>query len=130
VAADPGIGVVNCYRLLAARDAFVATALALAERVRAEGHAGILDYRFYCPPGSAEGRLLARYADAVAWVGHHDLAMKWDEMAAFRSVAALESVDLHGKVTPAMRDWIQRMDLAEKVRDRGESLAGFSRASG
>jgi Antibiotic biosynthesis monooxygenase len=126
---DPGIRVVNRYRLLAGREAFVVAAEALAERVRAEGHPGILDYRFYCPPESAEGRLLARYADAAAWVGHHDLAMKWDEMVAFRAVAALEAVDLHGAVTPTMRDWIQRMGLAENVRELGQSLAGFSRAS-
>ena len=124
---DPGLTAVNRYRLLSDRAAFIAAVAALAGRVKAEGHKGVLDYRFYCPEGAGEGRAVVRYRDAEAWVGHHDLAMAWPEMAAFRAVAALDWVDLYGLVTPAMRDWIDRMGLGGKVGLMGASVAGFSR---
>jgi hypothetical protein len=124
---DPQITVVNHYRLLSGRDGFVAAVTALARRVEAEGHDGVLDYRFYCGAEDQECRAVVRYRDAEAWVGHHDLAMGWPEMGAFRAVAALESVDLHGPVTASMQIWIDRMGLGDKVRSFSEMVAGFRR---
>jgi hypothetical protein len=127
VAPETEIAVVNRYRLLSGREPFLAAAHALAGRVEAEGHPGILSYRLYAPDGLEEARLVARYRDAEAWVGHHDLAMGWPEMAAFRAVAALERVELYGMVTGAMRDWIDRMGLAGRVWFAGPQSAGFGR---
>jgi hypothetical protein len=127
VAPETEIAVVNRYRLLSGREPFPAAAHALAGRVEAEGHPGILSYRFYAPEGLDEARLIARYRDAEAWVGHHDLAMGWPEMAAFRTVAALERVELYGTVTGPMRDWIDRMGLAERIWFAGPQRAGFGR---
>jgi hypothetical protein len=127
VAPETEIAVVNRYRLLSGREPFRAAAHALAGRVEAEGHPGILSYRFYAPEILDEARLIARYRDAEAWVGHHDLAMGWPEMVAFRHVAALERVELYGTVTDAMRDWIDRMGLAGRVWCAGQQWAGFGR---
>jgi Antibiotic biosynthesis monooxygenase len=127
VAPEAEIAVVNRYRLLSGREPFLAASLALAGRVEAEGHPGILSYRLYAPEGVEEARLVARYRDAEAWVGHHDLAMGWPEMAAFRTVAALERVELYGAVTDAMRDWIDRIGLAERIWFSGPQRAGFGR---
>ncbi|MGL4238593.1 antibiotic biosynthesis monooxygenase [Tabrizicola sp.] len=124
---DQAITVVNLYRLLSGREAFVVAVNALARRVEAEGHPGVLEYRFFCPEGADDGRAVVRYRDAEAWVGHHDLAMGWPEMAAFRAVAELERIDLYGPVTKAMQDWIDRMGLADRVFHAGGPVAGFSR---
>lgn len=107
-------------------DAFRAAVAALAARVRDEGHPGIRSYRFFCP-GPTEGRALVTYADPQAWIGHHDMAMGWPEMAALRAAASLEDVLLFGPVTPAMRDWLDRMGLGDKVALMGEACAGFAR---
>lgn len=127
VVPEAEIVVVNRYRLLSGREPFHSAALTLAGRVEAEGHRGILSYRLYAPEGVEEARLFARYQDAEAWVGHHDLAMGWPEMVAFRNVAALERVELYGTVTGPMRDWIDRMGLAGRVWFAGPHLAGFGR---
>ncbi|MCX7287654.1 MAG: hypothetical protein NTW20_08860 [Rhodobacterales bacterium] len=121
------ITVFNRYRFLAPREKFLAAVAALAQRVEGEGHPGVLDYRFYLSAAKAEGRAVVRYRDADAWVGHHEIIMAWPEMAAFRAVAALEQVDLHGAITLAMRDWIDRMGLTDKVMSTGASVAGFGR---
>ena len=114
---------VNRYDL---RDgvAFDAASAALVARVQAEGHPGVLSYRFY---RQAEGRAVVRYRDPAAWVGHHDLIMGWPEMAALRSAATLEEVLLFGPMTAAMQDWIDRMGLSAKVRHQGVPVAGFHR---
>jgi hypothetical protein len=114
---------VNRYALRDAA-AFELAAVALAARVRAEGHPGVLSYRFY---RQAEGRAVVCYRDPAAWVGHHDLIMGWPEMAALRSAATLEEVLLFGPVTAEMQDWISRMGLAGKVCLMGAAVAGFCR---
>ena len=119
------ITVVNRYALRD-RAGFDAAVAALVERVRIEGHAGVLAYGFY-HGGPDEGRALVRCSDPEAWVGHHDLIMGWPEMAAFRASADLVEVELFGPITPAMQDWIDRMGLAAKLRHRGQPLAGFQR---
>jgi hypothetical protein len=126
VVREAEITTVNRYRLLSGREAFGAAVTALARRVGAEGHLGVLDYLFFAE-GVEEARAVVRYRDAEAWVGHHESAMQWQEMAAFRSVAALEQVDLHGPVTEAVGDWIDRMGLTGKVRYWGVAVAGFGR---
>jgi hypothetical protein len=117
--------VINRYGI---RDtgAFEAAVIALAERVRTEGHRGVRSYHFFLT-APAEGRAVVVYDGPDAWVAHHDIIMGWPEMAALRAAADLREIDLHGPVTDGMRDWIDRMGLAEKVRHRGAALAGFIR---
>jgi hypothetical protein len=124
---EDAITVVNLYRLTAGPAAFLAATAALARRVEADGHPGVLEYRFHCPPGAQEGRAVVRYRDAEAWVGHHDLAMGWPEMAALRASADLVEVALYGPFTPAMRAWCERMGLLHAVRPQGVPVAGFRR---
>lgn len=124
---ETGIAVVNHYRLLAGRQAFLSAVAALSKRVEAEGHRGVLEYRFHCSDEAGEGRAMVRYRDAEAWLAHHDLAMGWPEMARLRAAAELEEINLFGPITDAMRDWFDRMGLAAKVRHHGEPVAGFRR---
>ena len=127
VAPDAGITVMNRYRLLSGRQAFLAATSALSQRVEGEGHRGVLDYRFHCLDATDEGWAIVRYRDPEAWVGHHDLAMGWPEMAALRAAAELVEINLFGPISDAMRAWLDRMGLAGKVRHHGEAVAGFRR---
>jgi hypothetical protein len=119
------IVVVNRYALRDAA-AFDHAVMALTKRVRDEGHPGVLSYRFY-RASPDEGRAVVVYAGPEAWVGHHDLVMGWPEMAQLRAAAELAAVDLHGAVSVAMQDWIDRMGLTAKVRYMGHPVAAFDR---
>lgn len=124
------IMVVNRYALRAGAEAFIAAVGALAKRVEAEGHPGVLSYRFYCPEGAEEARAVVRYNGPDAWIGHHDIAMGWPEMLALRASADLVEVALHGPLTDAMTDWMARAGLLERVRHHGMAVAGFTRGPG
>lgn len=123
--ADPTITVVNRYRLTAGAEAFVAAVTALARRVKAEGHPGVRSYRFFCALN--EGRAVVTYADPDAWVGHHDIAMGWPEMAALRAVSELKEIALHGPLSDAMRAWLDKAGLLGRLSHMGEAVAGFQR---
>ncbi len=123
---DSAITVVNRYRLTAGREAFVGAVTALAGRVETEGHPGVRSYRFFCASG--EGRAVVTYANPEAWVGHHDIAMGWLEMAAVRAVSQLEESALYGPLTNAMRDWLDNAGLLPRLRHAGVAVAGFQRA--
>jgi hypothetical protein len=119
------ITVVNRYALRDP-DGFLSAVTALAARVRDEGHPGVRSYRFF-RPGPNEGRAVVSYADADAWVGHHDLIMGWPEMAVVRAAADLEEICLFGPISPAMQGWIDRAGLGAKLRHMGLPVAGFVR---
>ncbi|MDP3261940.1 MAG: hypothetical protein U1E06_10030 [Tabrizicola sp.] len=123
--ADPTITVVNRYRLTAGQGAFVAAVSAMARRVDTEGHPGVRSHHFFCADG--EGRAVVTYASPDAWVGHHDIAMGWPEMAAVRAVSALEEISLYGPLSDAMRAWLEKADLLGRLRHAGEAVTGFRR---
>ncbi|WP_291838114.1 hypothetical protein [Limimaricola sp.] len=106
---------------------FVAATQALADRVRREGHPGVLSYRFWVDAASAQGRAVIDYADAAAWTGHHDIAMDWPEMAALHEAAALSEVTFLGKVTPEILAWMADGPLHARLIEGYVPSAGFAR---
>ncbi|MGQ0563794.1 MAG: hypothetical protein ACT4OK_01810 [Gemmobacter sp.] len=121
------VTIVNRYALRAGAGQFVLAVTALARRVEAEGHPGVLAYRFYAAPDAEEGRAVVLYADPEAWVGHHDIAMGWPEMAALRAVADLVEIAVHGPLSGGMRRWMEISGMMPKVRHVGPVVAGFVR---
>lgn len=119
------IVVVNFYALRDP-DGFDRALKALVPRVRLQGHPGLKSYRFF-GSGPKERRLVAIYEGPEAWVGHHDLIMGWQEMAALRAAARLARTDLYGPISPAMQAWVDQMGLGKKLRHQGEAIAGFRR---
>ncbi len=119
------VSVVNTYRL---RDGagFGTAVAALVLRVQTEGHPGVRSYWFFRPTAD-EGRAVVTYDSPEAWVGHHDRIMDWPEMAALRASADLADILLFGEITAPMRDWIDRMGVADRVRHQRQSVAGFRR---
>jgi hypothetical protein len=115
---------VNRYMLTGPPVVFGSAAAALTDRVRDQGHPGVISYRFFTAGPVAFGNVL--YADAAAWLGHHAIAMDWPEMAALRAAARLDNVTLLGPVTPPIRAWFDRNGLAA-ILTTGQLAAGFVR---
>jgi|GEM_PF-1954105 len=122
------IAAFNLYGLLAGRDAFLAATGALAARVAAEGHPGILHYRFFAGDDGREGAATVIYADAAAWIGHHEIAMGWPEMRAMHAVARLREITLMGPVTAEITGWLARSGLTATLRLFPAAGGGFRRA--
>lgn len=119
--------VLNRYTLRQTPADFCAAISALAERVQAEGHAGVISYRFYVNEAEGQARAVVDYADAAAWIGHHKIAMDWPEMTALHGAAALEEITFLGIVTPEIKDWLQDSTLTARVSDGYSFAAGFQR---
>ncbi|WP_238365611.1 putative quinol monooxygenase [Mesobacterium pallidum] len=122
-----GLTVLNRYALLGTAEAFRAAITALATRVEAEGHPGVLGYRFFLDPERGEARAVIDYADDAAWLGHHDIAMGWPEMTALHAAARLDEITFLGAVTPAIRAWIDGSTLTARVTAGYAPVAGFLR---
>jgi hypothetical protein len=121
------ITALNLYALKGPATAFQTAAEALARRVRDESHPGILLYEFYVNADDTSARALVRYRDAAAWIGHHDIAMGWPEMAALRAAATLTDVTFLGQVSPAIRAWLAASTITARIHDGNSLAAGFRR---
>lgn len=119
--------VLNTYRLKKTPDDFRAAITALAARVQAEGHPGVLSYRFFVNEAAGQARAVIDYADAAAWIGHHDIAMVWPEMSALHAVAGLDEVTFLGEMTDQIKDWLKGSALTARVSDGYDFAAGFQR---
>lgn len=124
---SPALTVLNTYALTGTADDFRRAITALAVRVQAEGERGVLSYRFFVNAGDASARAIVDYADAAAWIGHHDTAMGWPEMAALHRVARLTDAVFLGEVTPEIRDWLAGSSLTARVASGYGFAAGFRR---
>ena len=67
------------------------------------------------------------YADAAAWIAHHDIAMGWPEMAALRAAARLEGFTLLGPVTDGIRTWMADHGLRADIAEMPVFAGGFQR---
>lgn len=68
--------------------------------------------------------------DREAWIGHHDRAFGWPEMAALHAAARLEEVALLGEVTPAIHAWLAGAGLTVPLRLYPLAAGGFVRPGG
>jgi hypothetical protein len=122
---EPTLTVLNHYTLNGSPDNFVVAAQALAARVKSEGHPGVLSYRFFAGPESA--RAVVDYADAAAWIGHHEIAMGWPEMKALHQAAGLAHSVFLGSLTDEIRAWLAGSGLTVRVEEGYTFTAGFRR---
>ena len=119
--------ILNHYRLTASAADFTSAIAALADRVRHEGEAGVLGYRFFVNPEDHSARAVIDYATPQAWVRHHDIAMPWPEMTALHRVAVLEEVVFLGPLTPDIAAWIATSSLRATIRHGNSFADGFQR---
>ncbi len=99
----------------------------LARRVEAEGHPGVLSYRFWLDPAQGTVRAIVDYADAGARIGHHDIAMGWPEMAAVHAAATLNDITFLGPLSPEVMAWFAASSLTARIHHGYRAIAGFRR---
>ncbi|KSV83111.1 hypothetical protein N183_38270 [Sinorhizobium sp. Sb3] len=89
---DNRLTVLNIYELKKPPEDFEIAVGALARRVEAEGHPGVLPYRLFVNASERTAHGVIDYKDPGAWIGHHDIAMSWPEMTALHAAATLAEV--------------------------------------
>jgi len=121
--------IVSTYALIGSAAEFSDAIKRLAAKVEAEGETGVLSYRFYVSEAETTARAVIDYASPAAWIGHHEIAMDWPEMAALHRVARLDEVIFLGPYTPEIGAWLAKSSLTAKVHHGFNVAAGFSRRS-
>jgi hypothetical protein len=112
---------VTHYDLVQSRDAFISAIQALAKRTEAEGHPGVLGYKFFETAGA-----VITYTDASAWLAHHQIAYQWEEMPQLQATVKLRSLALFGPLNEEVEAWIQKAGLSYTHYDL--LAAGFVRS--
>lgn len=111
------------YELADTAEAYIDAIGALADRTKREGHPGVLGY-FVDREARTAGNVI-QYADSDAWLAHHQLAYRWDEMPALQASVALKRLTLFGPLNDELRAWIDGTGLTFIHYD--EAAAGFIR---
>lgn len=124
---QPTLTILNQYEIQTSAEAFHTAITQLAARVKAEGHGGILGYRFFCNPAKMQARAVIDYAGPSAWIGHHDISMNWPEMQALHHAARLAEVTFLGEMTAEIQDWIDNSTLRARLITGFDFAAGFQR---
>lgn len=127
---DNRLTILNLYELKKTPEDFEISVGALARRVEAEGHPGVLSYRFFVNASERTARGVIDYKDPDAWIGHHDIAMNWPEMTALHAAATLAEVIFLGPLTAEIQAWIESSALTARVRNGNIFAGGFQRLRG
>jgi hypothetical protein len=118
---------VNEYDLKDSPSAYLAAIQAVARRTEAEGHAGVLAYRFYANRTENTAGATIVYDDSDAWVAHHDIAYTWDEMPVLQSTVSLKRLTLLGPLSASLQQWLSKAGISYVHYDT--FAAGFVRDS-
>ena len=118
---------INEYELLTNEADFSAAMEAVAERTERESHPGVLSYQFFVDGASNRTSASITYADADAWVAHHEMAYGWDEMPAFQKNVRLTRASLFGPLNDHMRSMLESAKLPCEVFHVSTHAAGFVR---
>lgn len=113
------------YELVDTPEAFVAAISALADRTEREGHGGVLGYQFYVDRETLTAGAVIQYADAAAWVAHHQMAYQWDEMPILQATVSLSRLTLFGPLNDELEGWLDGAEFP--IARFGGFAAGFVR---
>ena len=97
---------INEYELVDTPEAFAEAIAALAGRTEREGHPGVLGYQFYVNQPEQTAGAVIQYADADAWLAHHEMAYQWDEMSTLQATVSLKRLILLGPLNEEIRGMI------------------------
>ncbi len=123
----PALTVLIDFDLLAPIEDVQLAIQSLAQRVKAEGGAGITGYRFYIDPAGQTARGVVDYTSAQAWIDYHEKAVHWPEMAQWRAAARLEGLTFLGDMAPEIRAWMAARGMTVPTRAGYDHAAGFLR---
>lgn len=116
---------VTHYKLVQTREAYITAIQALAKRTEQEGHPGVLGYQFFTSTTEETAGAIITYADAGAWLAHHQLAYQWDEMSQLQATVKLQSLALFGPLNEEVEAWLQNAGFSYTHYD--QLAAGFVR---
>ena len=128
---DRRITNINEYELKASAAAFTEAISAIAARTQAEGHPGVLSYRFFVNGDAGTAGAVIVYSDPEAWIAHHEMIPSWEEMPAFQATVALRRAVLFGTLSESMETWLDKSGIREsadiELAIHGDLAAGFDR---
>lgn len=116
---------VNEYNLRESPDAYLEAIRALSARTEEEGHPGVVSYQFYVNRAENTAGAAIVFADAEAWLAHHQMAYEWEEMPRLQATVALTNLMFLGPFNDEMEQWISTTGLSYARYDT--FAAGFSR---
>ena len=116
---------VTQYELAKPRDEYEAAIQELARRTEQEGHQDVLTYQFYQDPKSPTAGGVIIYADDDAFVEHHQIVARWEELATFKATHRLLDIVVYGQVGASAEGFLKQADLLD--RHIGPHIAGFER---
>ena len=118
---------INEFQLLTSEAEITAAIEAAAERTKREGHPGVLSNQFFVDGPLNLASACITYADADAWVSHHEMAYGWEEMPAFQKNVRLTRASLFGPLNDRMREMLEKASLPCEVLRVSTHAAGFAR---
>ena len=118
---------VNHYTLVEPADVFVAAIQALAKRTETEGHPGVLGYKFFVNTSDNSAGAVITYADAAAWMSHHQMAYQWSEMVHLQATVALKRIDLFGPLNEEVEAFVANAKANFDYSHYDKMAAGFVR---
>lgn len=108
---DNHLTILNQYELKRTPEDFEIAVRSLARLVEAEGHSGVLSYRFSVNASERTARGVINYKSPDSWIVHHDIAMSWPDRAACGGDA--DGSYLLGPLTSEIQAWIESSSLRE-----------------
>jgi len=118
---------INEYELLTSAEDFTVAIRAVAERTKHEGHPGVLSYQFFVDEPNRSAGACITYADADAWLAHHEMAYGWEEMPTFQQNVRLTRASLLGPLNEGVRAWLEKASIPCEVFRVNNHAAGFER---
>ena len=116
---------VGRYELTGSFAEYSAAAAALAQRAEKEGDPGVLAYQFYADPAAGTAGNLIIYADAGAWMRHHQMMSQWPERIPFGGTVRFVEYRVLGPLSPEVLSFLANAGIT--YAHFPEFAAGFVR---
>lgn len=119
------ISVINTYKAVAPLTEVLKAAEAMVAKVQRDGDPGILSYELFASQNTETVTGLFRYADARAWIGHHELIKDWSEFAELRAALVLSSIRFLAEIPPEVQTWLEQANFDCSIIEQCSPIARY-----
>ena len=119
------ISIINSYLSSKPPSIVIAAVEAMVAKVSLSGHPGILSYEMFRPDAGEEVVGLFRYADAAAWIGHHELIKDWQEFVDLRDSLSLTSIRFFGTIPSEIHAWLAQANFDTSIIEECPPLSRY-----
>lgn len=119
------ISVINTYAAVAPQKDVQKTVEAMVAKVQRDGDPGILSYELFASQNAETVTGLFRYADARAWIGHHELIKNWSEFAELRAALALSYIRFLAEIPPEIQTWLEQANFDCSIIEQCSPIARY-----